>query len=201
MSDSTHSGRNLKNINPVPSQRAAARTSGGCPSPNLPHASAPTPPSAPSGRKRYINSCTTCRRRKVRCDREKPMCARCTISGYTCAYTDGDVPIVPPPVGKHGSLSAVPNASERPTQELLQRLQRLEEIVAAIDPGEATLHSRYSLSAGSKPSRVVTTSADGSPKTTDGIVGAPNSDATGLGAGKLLNEGGRIRYVSSLYWE
>jgi len=198
----------------------ATPASGSCSSPNRPYVSAPTLTSAPSGRKRFINSCSTCRRRKVRCDREKPMCARCTISGYPCAYTDSDVPIVPPPVGsprRHGSIdiyspssTAVsagrrfPDTSERPAQELLQRLQRLEEIVAAIDPGGSTSHSRYSPPIGPNSSGVATASTDGSPATTvspAGRLDVPNFVTTGLGAGKLLNDGGRVRYVSSLYWE
>lgn len=187
--------------------------------------STPAATPTPSGRKRFISSCSTCRRRKVRCDREKPMCARCTISGYPCGYTDSDAPItaVPPAVvdspQEHGpspanSTSTYPGqhvqfsgTSERPHgQDLLQRLQRLEEIVAAYG-SQQTPAPRDSIPGYSpptvvniNPSRVTVDSSP--PETSKNPADTLNSvSSTGLQAGKLLNDGGRVRYVSPLYWE
>lgn len=75
----------------------------------------------PSGQPRggFTRSCTTCRSRKVKCDKQQP-CAQCVRSGVDCVY--------PPGPGR---------APKRPRKErdvqLLNRLSRLETIIKALD--------------------------------------------------------------------
>ena len=35
---------------------------------------------------RSINSCDTCRKRRLRCDKARPSCGRCVATGTTCTY-------------------------------------------------------------------------------------------------------------------
>ena len=37
---------------------------------------------------RPINSCDTCRRRRLRCDKSRPVCSRCHTAGSSCTYDD-----------------------------------------------------------------------------------------------------------------
>lgn len=38
--------------------------------------------------KRAVTSCLRCRRRKIRCGRERPQCRNCSRSGHRCEYFD-----------------------------------------------------------------------------------------------------------------
>jgi hypothetical protein len=41
---------------------------------------------APSARRRQIRACQRCRTLKVRCDTQRPICARCAKAGVQCAF-------------------------------------------------------------------------------------------------------------------
>jgi hypothetical protein len=86
----------------------------------LPSVLANKPMAAPRGLN--SRSCNTCRRRKVKCDKEQGGCGNCSKAHIQCVYPGpGRAPRKP----KAGSVKA---ASERET-ELLKRLRRLEGVV------------------------------------------------------------------------
>ena len=70
----------------------------------------------------YINprSCTTCRKRKVRCDKTHP-CSNCSKAGIDCVF---------PGPGRAPRRSKKP-----PDTELLARLRRLEGVVQSLGKG------------------------------------------------------------------
>ncbi|KAF4545470.1 C6 transcription factor [Lasiodiplodia theobromae] len=47
--------------------------------------------SSPRTRRRAITSCDTCRRRKVKCDRNHPICSACRTAGRPCLYNESSV--------------------------------------------------------------------------------------------------------------
>ncbi|KAF7712606.1 Fungal Zn(2)-Cys(6) binuclear cluster domain-containing protein [Penicillium ucsense] len=51
----------------------------------------PTPP----GKQRVRTGCLTCRKRRRKCDEQKPRCANCEVKGFPCKYGT-DVAFVPP---------------------------------------------------------------------------------------------------------
>lgn len=49
------------------------------------------PAQAADGRRsRGITACQTCRRRKTKCDNERPTCGYCASVGANCGYLDSD---------------------------------------------------------------------------------------------------------------
>lgn len=71
------------------------------------------------GRRAKVLSCSSCRNRKIKCDKAQPICTQCTRFGFECAYPS------------RKPTRRVP----RPRQtELLDRTSRLETIVGKADP-------------------------------------------------------------------
>lgn len=96
----------------------------------------PRPPINPEQRvsppSLHIRSCVTCRRRKVKCDKQDP-CQHCVRAGIPCVYpAPGRAPRKP------RQQSAKP-VSER-ENELLKRLRRLEGVVEELS-GQVELGS------------------------------------------------------------
>lgn len=163
---------------------------------------------SPQGRKRSITSCATCRRRKVRCDRQKPSCARCSISGYGCTYSLTGVPEkVPTPSARQSHLDDMGNLKEseegevgerrlkRGNDDVLERLQRLEEIVRQ---HVTTGQGRWEDDSGRRRGSSSSLSRDSEPRTS-----MPRGSGSAVGevhSGKLLVQAGRTRYVSPLFW-
>lgn len=73
---------------------------------------------------RVITSCLTCRRRKVKCDHERPVCGACTRGNRTCRYDVAQNP---------GTV----NIALEDAFELRDRVERLEELLikAAVAAG------------------------------------------------------------------
>ena len=156
--------------------------------------SAGTPP-AP-----YLNprSCTTCRRRKVRCDKKHP-CSHCLKAGIECIF---------PGPGRAPRRSKKP-----PDTELLARLRRLEGVVKSLGKGldteephtadiDARTQAEQPSSAQQEPP-----SPDGLPESVASILGCRNVKKGGDGIGGLDKEfghlvvsEGRSRYVDSRFW-
>lgn len=69
-----------------------------------------------SGKKRVI-SCTTCQRRRVKCDKAQPTCSNCAKHGTTCVYV----------------APSLPRRKKRksPEEELLGRLKKYEHLLQA----------------------------------------------------------------------
>lgn len=124
-------------------------------------------------------SCVTCRRRKVRCNKQEPTCANCMKADINCIY---------PPPGR------APRKQRRPQDaELLKRLRRLESVVdnlgAQVDD-EGHVHELER-----RPNEKCSpTSAE----LLDSSTGVPNR-RTSLehGLGRLMLKDGHSRYVTN----
>ncbi|KAM0468842.1 hypothetical protein ACHAP7_010526 [Fusarium lateritium] len=68
-------------------------------------------------RKRAVQACRTCRKRRVKCDNERPSCAVCVKLGVQCIYQEGD----------KSSFDAASLA-------ILHRLENLESLFRAAHP-------------------------------------------------------------------
>ncbi|KAG9237384.1 fungal-specific transcription factor domain-containing protein [Amylocarpus encephaloides] len=164
-------------------------------------------------------SCLTCRRRKVKCDKNEP-CSNCTKAGAECVFpAPGRAPRRPRAGGK--------GSTEREA-ELLKRLRRLEGVVGELsgqveveavkndatsplsdnssplrDGDSASLDSKgYKLrvvgmdeESGTKKEWIgkVWKIGDGPPKTSF-------SEPAEEGMGRLVLEGGKSRYLSHPFW-
>lgn len=59
------------------------------------HASRKRPRAGPDGRpayprKRAAQACLTCRRKRIKCDNERPSCTSCSALAIECVYQEGD---------------------------------------------------------------------------------------------------------------
>ncbi|BAP70282.1 zinc finger transcription factor YRR1 [Kluyveromyces marxianus] len=94
--------------------------------------------SNPKRRRKLIRSCTFCRKRKLKCDRARPMCTGCRMRGLSeCVYTDG----LNQQTSPDGRFSGAPN------EELLQEIARLKSIMHE--------NEEYSLQRTSAPARAI----------------------------------------------
>jgi len=139
-------------------------------------------------------SCVTCRRRKVKCDKQVP-CSNCTKAHTQCVF--------PAP----GRASRRPREGAKPVSEreaqLLKRLRRLEGVVEELGGQTGSEHSpRYIEPANESPNttsvRVVgmdegskLTSVSGMSKSTTRLNGV---------MGALTLDEGKSRYVAHPFW-
>ncbi len=123
-------------------------------------------------------SCVTCRRRKVRCNKENP-CSNCTRAGIECVF---------PGPGRAPRKSRKP-----PDAELLARLKKLEGVVTSLGAQvdeNGTLHTAHKTDG-------QTHHASDSPENQAGE-GHRNSIDRHLG--RLVINEDRSRYVSNQFW-
>ncbi|KAM5343037.1 hypothetical protein ACJ41O_014003 [Fusarium nematophilum] len=73
------------------------------------------------GRQAKVLSCSSCRTRKIKCDKTQPVCTQCSRFGLDCAYP---------------SRKPTRRASRPRQSELLDRISRLETIVNQADPSK-----------------------------------------------------------------
>ena len=160
-----------------------------------PSAETPPAPSAP-----YLNprSCTTCRRRKVRCDKKHP-CSNCHKAGIECVF---------PGPGRAPRKSKKP-----PDTELLARLRRLEGVVQSLGKGLDSEES-HTEDADTRnkeepptPAQPEASSPVGLPESAASILGCRKQRKGGDGKSELEKEfghlvvsEGRSRYVSNRFW-
>lgn len=129
-------------------------------------------------------SCVTCRRRKVRCNKENP-CANCVRAGIECVF---------PGPGRAPRKSRKP-----PDAELLARLRRLEGVVHSLG-AQVDDHGIVSSS--------LAGSADIRARLSDNHAGdSPTSDRSDSKRqsldkhlGRLVINEDRSRYVSNSFW-
>lgn len=137
-------------------------------------------------------SCTTCRKRKVRCDKRHP-CSNCNKAGVECIF---------PGPGR------APRRSRKPADaELLARLRRLEGVVQHLGKG---IDEEGEVVEIAQPSEEPTKPAvdECEPKTlkTCGLLrfipGPKDTDHGGIAKefGQLVVDEGRSRYVSNKFW-
>lgn len=142
-------------------------------------------------------SCTTCRKRKVGCDKRQP-CSNCTKAGIECRF---------PPPGRAPRRSKKP-----PDTELLVRLRRLEGVVQSLGKGangedlpiEAQLNTEESKGPASGDGRngIVKRQDDKFPSTKSRSTASLQDTGVELGLGRLVVDEGtsRSRYVSNGFW-
>ena len=155
-------------------------------------------------------SCVTCRRRKVRCDKQMP-CSNCRRAQIPCVFpAPGRAPRQPRPKDPNAPAK---NSSQREV-ELIKRLKKLEGIVEElsgqidVDPTQAASNSA-SPDIMSVPQRQLTGSLDyasgqsTSPRGSDSTGSEGRKVAvTQQSFGRLVldDQKGTSRYVSSRFW-
>jgi hypothetical protein len=145
----------------------------------------PAHASTPSAPRLNPRSCVTCRRRKVRCNKENP-CANCVRAGIPCVF---------PGPGRAPRKSRKP-----PDAELLARLRRLEGVVHSLG---AQVDENGVISP-----TTLTGSADIRARFGDAATGdSPTSDRSeshrqslDKKLGRLVINEDRSRYVSNTFW-
>ncbi|KAK2599925.1 hypothetical protein QQS21_005309 [Conoideocrella luteorostrata] len=162
-------------------------------------------------------SCVTCRRRKVRCDKQMP-CSNCRRAQISCVFpAPGRAPRQPRPKDPN----APPKTSSHREVELIKRLKKLEGIVEELSgqidepsaklpsstgspdhqPGIDTVSQRH-MSA----SLDQLAGQDASPKGTDSSAGQSSESGRAKekqpNFGRMVSDEGRgtSRYVSSGFW-
>ncbi|RDL42451.1 uncharacterized protein BP5553_02430 [Venustampulla echinocandica] len=164
-------------------------------------------------------SCVTCRRRKVRCDKQFP-CSNCTRAGSQCIFpAPGRAPRRPRAGGK---------ATSEREAELLKRLRRLEGVVEDLSGQvevEAIKHSPSSDNSSIQREGGSSTTDPTSKQTKLRVVGvdagsgtkkewihravrigqgppktAFSADEVEMGVGRLVYDEGKSRYVSHPFW-
>ncbi|RMZ73014.1 C6 transcription factor [Pyrenophora seminiperda CCB06] len=115
-------------------------------------------------------SCVTCRRRKVKCDKQNP-CSNCVRARIECVF---------PGPGR------APRKSRKPADaELLERLRRLEGVVTSLN---AQVEGHEQESGGGEVNKDAHVAVDNS------VEGLENR------FGRLVVEKGRSRYINNSFW-
>lgn len=152
-------------------------------------------------------SCVTCRRRKVRCDKQMP-CSNCRRALIPCVFP---APGRAPRQQKPRDPNAPPKSSSQREAELVKRLRKLEGIVEELSGQievESTGRNTESPNASSgydNPQRTMSGGLEGAGS--DSKDGEPSSDFARkkdmhqqFGRMVLSDQKGTTRYVSSGFW-
>lgn len=157
-----------------------------------PQSSTSPPVSGPSGPPVNPRSCTTCRKRKVRCDKRHP-CSNCSKAGTECIF---------PGPGRAPRRSRKP-----PDTELLARLRRLEGVVQNLGKGIDEDGEVEAAEAEARPVKAEAQERRDRCPDKNAFLGinkanGQSADPNGLlkEFGRLKVEGGRSRYVSNKFW-
>ncbi|GME47409.1 Transcription factor [Neofusicoccum parvum] len=164
--------------------------------------SLPTP--ATSRRRRIITSCDTCRRRKVKCDRQHPVCAPCQTAGRACLYKESSTrqrdsidqtSLLPIRNHSHGVRRHPRNSPDLNTIDA--RLGRLERLLEQAMQTTRAQSDEPQAAANEGPNEGVLASPDVLPQSAspDNEIRAVNGDD-----GTLLVEDGKSHFVSSQHW-
>lgn len=184
----------------------------------LPTSSASSAAHRPSVTPRTFNprSCHTCRRRKVKCDKQEGGCGNCAKAHSECVYPG-------PGRAPRRLKSGVPKgASERET-ELLKRLRRLEGVVEELS-GQVELENIRASPESTRDSASGDYENRPPKKNSESVLrvvgmdegpaairawshrmiemggGPPKTESIDTEFGKLLLDEGKSRYVSSSFW-
>jgi hypothetical protein len=146
------------------------------------------------GRQRTIQSCLTCRRRKVKCDHGHPICGACTRGNHVCTWSDQ----------LQGQSSA--GRISKPTTPGSGRLAKSSDVQSRLDRLELLLEKAVS-GQGGKPSVPARAISDSEMRDHEAaLTPSSNSQAShgaGMaddGDGTLLLDGGQSKFVSSLHY-
>lgn len=146
------------------------------------------------GRQRTIQSCLTCRRRKVKCDHGHPVCGACTRGNHVCTWSDqlqGQAA-----AGRISKQSTPGSGRLAKNSDVQARLDRLELLLEKAVSGQ-----------GGKPSVPARTIGDSEMKDHEAALTPSSNSQASQGAGMaddgdgtLLLDGGQSKFVSSLHY-
>lgn len=146
------------------------------------------------GRQRTIQSCLTCRRRKVKCDHGHPICGACTRGNHVCTWSDQ---LQGPSLAGRVSKPATPGtgklAKNSDVQSRLDRLELLLEKAVTGQGGKLPVPARAVGDSEMKDPDAAPTPSSNS-QTSHGAGIADDGDGT------LLLDGGQSKFVSSLHY-
>lgn len=126
----------------------------------------------------YIRSCTDCRHRKVKCDRQQP-CSQCIRVGL------GTDCVNPPGPGR-----AAKRSQGALDSQLLDRLSRLETIIRRLDPKTSSPPPM----AANDESSLAVENASSEASTSD------NSSSINQQLGRLVIDDTRSYYINNILW-
>ncbi|KAJ8111291.1 hypothetical protein OPT61_g6079 [Boeremia exigua] len=145
-------------------------------------------------RQRTIQSCLTCRRRKVKCDHEHPICGACTRGNHVCTWSDhvqGQTP-----AGRITKPSTPGSGRIAKNSDVQSRLDRLELLLEKAVSGQSN-----------KPSVPARAVGESEMKDHDAALTPSSNSQTSHGGGMaddgdgtLLLDGGQSKFVSSLHY-
>lgn len=146
------------------------------------------------GRQRTIQSCLTCRRRKVKCDHGHPICGACTRGSHVCTWSDQ----------LQGQSSA--GRISKPSTPGSGRLAKNGDVQSRLDRLESLLEKAVS-GQGGKSSVLARAVSDSEMKDHEAALTPSSNSQTSLGAGMaddgdgtLLLDGSQSKFVSSLHY-
>lgn len=139
-------------------------------------------PSSAAGPTPNPRSCVTCRRRKVKCDKNNP-CSHCVRAKIDCVY---------PGPGRAPRKSRKP-----PDAELLERLRRLEGVVSSLN-AQVEEHEQEAVDRDKE--RRSSTSDQGCSRHSPSVAADNSVDGLETRFGRLVVEKGRSRYINSSFW-
>ncbi|KAF2630433.1 hypothetical protein BU25DRAFT_257829 [Macroventuria anomochaeta] len=146
------------------------------------------------GRQRTIQSCLTCRRRKVKCDHGHPICGACTRGNHLCTWSDQ----------VQGQTSA--RRVSKPSTPGGGRLAKNSDVQSRLDRLELLLEKAVT-GQGGKPSVSARAIGDSEMKDHEAALTPSSNSQTSHGAGMaddgdgtLLLDGGQSKFVSSLHY-
>ena len=130
--------------------------------------------------KTSVRSCTSCRARKIRCDKLKPSCHACAKNRLSCEYP-----------------TAVRRAAPRPRRDvaLMQRLVKLEAVIGELSGAGGGTSMGGLGGAGSESD-----TGGGSLETWEGGDAARGLGELEAGLGRLLVSEGKSRYIGPKFW-
>ncbi|EKG12022.1 hypothetical protein MPH_10917 [Macrophomina phaseolina MS6] len=151
-------------------------------------------------RPRPVTSCLQCRRRKVRCDHAVPECSACRRGNYACSYATSASAKASVDTRELQHVLGGRTQEELPTDDILARLGRLEDLIGRVADGP-----RSSLGGGSADHLSADTGILAhqpySPGHQNPSATNPSSALASDGLdGTLLLEDGQSHYVSSVHW-
>jgi len=130
--------------------------------------------------KTSARSCTSCRARKIRCDKLKPSCHACAKNRLSCEYP-----------------TAVRRAAPRPRRDvaLMQRLVKLEAVIGELSGAGGGTSMGGLGGAGSESD-----TGGGSLEAWEGGDAARGLGELEAGLGRLLVSEGKSRYIGPKFW-
>ncbi|KAI1030165.1 hypothetical protein LB504_010453 [Fusarium proliferatum] len=131
-----------------------------------------------------LRSCTFCRQRKVKCDRQKP-CSNCLRGNNDCSYPTGR--------GRAAKKSA-----QTLDARLVDRLQKLENIIKQLTSQVDATANAFPSSSGTDGESVSTPS--GTRNNPSGVDNPAPDAAIDQQLGRLMIEDSKSYYVSNILW-